>query len=108
MPSMPWRMADWRSPAPTRRATAAVVAYARKTKTLTAVVRRADATPRPASWAVPRWPTIALSAMTNRGSATSAPKAGTASAMISWSCRRRVALGIAGACVMSTNLIVHR
>ncbi|MGY3681371.1 hypothetical protein ACVWXU_004994 [Streptomyces sp. TE33382] len=49
MPSMPWRIADGRSPAPTRRATAAVVAYARKTKTLTAVISSAAATPRPAS-----------------------------------------------------------
>ncbi len=108
MPSMPCRMAAGRSPAPTRRATAAVVAYARKTKTLTAVVRRAEATPSPASWAVPRWPTMALSAITKSGSATSAPNAGTASATISRSCRRRTVLCASEACVMRANLIFHR
>ncbi len=52
--------------------------------------------PSPASCAVPRWPTIALSTMTKRGSATSAPKAGTASATISRSCRRRARSGVGG------------
>lgn len=108
MPSMPWRIAEARSPAPTRRATAAVVAYARKTKTLTAVVSRAAATARPASCGVPRWPTMALSTITKSGSATSAPKAGTASEMISRSCRRRLGGEVAGAWIMGVNLIFHR
>src|SRR5918994_5592587 len=55
-----------------------------------------DATARPPSWGVPRWPTTAVSARTYSGSAMRAPNAGTARAAISRSCglrsRRRAAV----------------
>src|ERR671911_2212444 len=55
-----------------------------------------DATARPASWGVPRWPTTAVSASTYSGSAMRAPSAGAARAAISRSCglrsRRRKAV----------------
>src|SRR5918994_410419 len=48
-----------------------------------------DATARPPSWGVPRWPTTAVSARTYSGSAMRAPSAGTARAAISRSCGLR-------------------
>lgn len=51
---------------------------------------------------------MALSTITKRGSATRAPKAGTASAMISRSCLLRRDGGVAGAWIMGANLIFHR
>ncbi|GHI39453.1 hypothetical protein Sviol_38610 [Streptomyces violascens] len=73
---------------------------------LTAVVSKGEAIPKPASCGVPRWPTIALSAIKKSGSATRAPKAGTARATISRSGRRRELRrslsGVAGACFMGS------
>ena len=54
MPSMPTDTARVGSPAPNRRATAGVVAYARKTISPTIVCSTADAMPRPASGVTPR------------------------------------------------------
>src|ERR671911_1334232 len=48
-----------------------------------------DATARPPSWGLPRWPTTAVSARTYSGSAMRAPSAGTARAAISRSCGLR-------------------
>ena len=48
-----------------------------------AVNRIDDATARPPSWGVPMRPTMAVSASTYSGSATSAPRAGHASRQIS-------------------------
>src|SRR6266496_5641734 len=73
------------SPAPISRATAAVVPYARKMNSEYPVVSTVLATASPASCAVPRWPTTAVSASRYSGSATSAPNAGTASRAISGS-----------------------
>ena len=86
-PSMPWASAPRVSPAPMRRATEAVVPYARKMHNPTAVCTTAPAMPRPASSGVPRWPTIDASASRKSGSATSARNAGTASRRISRSGR---------------------
>ncbi len=87
-PSMPWARAARRSPAPSRRATLAVVPYARKTQRPTNVWSTTAAMPSPARAAVPRWPTIAASASRNSGSATSARNAGSASRQISRSSDR--------------------
>ena len=85
-PSTPCARAPFSSPAPTCRATLAVVPYARKMHSPTAVCSTTAAMPCPASSGVPRWPTIAASASRNSGSATSARNAGTASRRISRSC----------------------
>src|SRR6185369_11043141 len=90
-PSTPADTAPRSSPAPRSRATVGVVAYARNTMRPTAVCRIDDATPSPASCAAPRWPTIAVSASRNSGSATSAPSAGTASRTIARSSREGAA-----------------
>jgi len=60
-PAMPCSAAARRSPAPTRRATAAVVEYARKLKMPKTATSTLPATARPPSGSVPRWPTIAVS-----------------------------------------------
>ena len=81
-PAMPKLSARSGCPAPSDRATCAVVPYARKTDSPTSVPRITDAIPTPASCSVPRWPTIAASTSRNVGSASSAPSAGTASRRI--------------------------
>src|SRR5918992_2491515 len=55
------------------------------------VNRIVEATARPPSWGVPRWPTMAVSVSTYSGSAMSAPKAGIATRAISrsYGLRRR-------------------
>ena len=78
VPSMPAEIAPVREPAPSWRATTAVVPYARKTKMLAEVSSTALATPRPARAGTPSRPTIAASARRKSGSATRARKAGTA------------------------------
>jgi hypothetical protein len=88
-PSMPWRIACLMSPAPSRRATAAVVAYARNTHRPTRADRAALATPRAPSAGSGMWPTMTESVSRKSGSATRAPNAGTASLRISLSCARR-------------------
>ena len=63
-PATPCSAAAFGSPAPMRRATVAVVPYARKLKIPNATLRTAPATPSPPSGRVPRCPTIAVSART--------------------------------------------
>src|SRR5580765_3421319 len=86
--SSPRANARARSPAPSRRATVAVVPYARKTDSPITSPRTLAAMPRPANAVVDRCPTIAESASTSNGSETKVANAGSASAKISRSARR--------------------
>ena len=83
IPWSPWRAASRCSPTPTRRATAPVVPYTRNTNRKYDVSSTLDATPSPASWSVPRWPTTAVSTRTYSGSATSARTRGSPAAVYS-------------------------
>src|SRR5690606_2603135 len=82
VPSTPAASARVRSPRPTRRATLAVVAYARKMHSPTTVISRVEATVSPASGAVARGPTITGSGRPSGGLARGAPSEGSARARL--------------------------